>query len=144
MHFRKSYRWRFGDIDDAGIAYYPSFFHYFHGAFEDWWSDGLGRKYAEVMHGERFGLPAVRIECDFLAPLRYGDEPAIALGVRRLGESSVQLGFWIERDAVLICRAEITTVAVQLDTMRKQPIPPHWRERLAEFLLEPGEFPVGR
>ena len=31
MTFRKRYRWRFGDIDDAGIAYYPTFFHYYHG-----------------------------------------------------------------------------------------------------------------
>ena len=30
MIFTKRFRYRFGDIDDAGIAYYPSFFHYFH------------------------------------------------------------------------------------------------------------------
>lgn len=141
MQFRRHYRWRFGDIDDAGIAYYPSFFHYFHGAFEDWWADGLGKNYAEVMHGERFGLPAVRIECDFLRPLRYGDEPAIALGVLALGNASVRLGFWVERGEELACRAQITTVSVDLDSMRKQPIPSHWRPRLEQYLLQPGEFP---
>ena len=44
MIFTKRYRYRFGDIDDAGIAYYPAMFHYFHCCFEDWWSDGLDRR----------------------------------------------------------------------------------------------------
>jgi 4-hydroxybenzoyl-CoA thioesterase len=141
MHFRRRYRWRFGDIDAAGIAYYPSFFHYFHAAFEDWWSDGIGEAYADVMGRDHFGLPAVRIECDFLAPVRYGDEPEIALGVLALGASSVRLGFWIESAGSLRTRAEIVTVSVDLRTMAKRPIPAVRRAQLARFQLGAGEFP---
>jgi len=46
MKFEQRIRYRFGDIDDAGIAYYPKLLHCFHCAFEDWWSDALGRPYA--------------------------------------------------------------------------------------------------
>ena len=49
MIFTKRYRYRFGDIDYAGIAYYPSYFHYFHCAFEDWWSEGLHAPYDVVL-----------------------------------------------------------------------------------------------
>ena len=59
MIFTKRLRYRFGDIDDAGIAYYPSFFHYFHCAFEDWWNDHLEINYAELMHEGDLGFPAV-------------------------------------------------------------------------------------
>ena len=114
MHFCKRYRYRFGDIDDAGIAYYPSFFHYFHGCFEDWWSDALDKPYHELMHDDHLGLPAVRVECDFLRPVRYGDAPLIHLGVRRIGTASVAFGFWMtpqEVGADPLCRAAVSMAA---------------------------------
>ncbi len=85
MSFRTRVRYRFGDIDDAGIAYYPKLLHYFHCAFEDWWSDGLGRNYAKLMHEDKLGFPAVKIDAEFFAPISYGDEPTVHLGVLRIG-----------------------------------------------------------
>lgn len=35
MTFAQKLRYRFGDIDDAGIAYYPKLLHCFHCAFEE-------------------------------------------------------------------------------------------------------------
>ena len=146
MIFTKRYRYRFGDIDDAGIAYYPAMLHYFHCCFEDWWSDGLGTRYDKVLHDEKFGLPAVRIECDFLAPVRYGDEPDIHLGILNVGNASVRFGFWMTKEGHdgPICVAKITTVGVHMDTMQKQPVPAHWRERFAEFAIGEDEFPKAR
>ena len=143
MIFTKRYRYRFGDIDNAGIAYYPALLHYFHCCFEDWWSDGLGTPYPSVMHDEHFGLPAVNIQADFYSPIRYGDEPDISLGVLRLGNSSVQLGFWmaIEGRAGAACRARITTVSVDMRSMQKQPIPAAWRARFAGFAIEETDLP---
>ena len=145
MIFTKRLRYRFGDIDDAGIAYYPSLFHYFHCAFEDWWSDGLHTPYDRVVHDEKFGLPAVHIECDFFSPIRYGDEPDIHLGILRLGNSSVEFGYWMTRgaDPDPICRARITTVAVDMDTMAKQPVPARWRGAFQPFVISEAEYPRG-
>ena len=58
MSWKTRLRYRFGDIDEAGIAYYPKLLHYFHCAFEDWWSDALGHPYAKVIR-EGDGLGAV-------------------------------------------------------------------------------------
>jgi 4-hydroxybenzoyl-CoA thioesterase len=143
MIFDRRYRYRFGDIDHAGIAYYPKLLHYFHCCFEDWWGDALGRPYARLMSEDKLGLPAVRLEVDFMAPVRYGDEPVVHLGVLRIGTSSVEFGFWMTRDAdPPLCRARITTVAVHMDTMQKRPLPDEWRRRFADWLLHAGEFPV--
>ena len=144
MIFRKRYRYRFGDIDDAGIAYYPKLLHAFHCAMEDWWAEGLGTSYQQVMHGEKFGLPAVRLEVEFYEPIRYGDEPTIHLGVLRMGRSSVELGFWMTRGedpSRAACRARITTAAVDMDSLKSVPIPDRWRTAFADWQLAESEFP---
>ncbi len=146
MTYRTRLRYRFGDIDDAGIAYYPKLLHYFHCAFEDWWSDALQRPYALLMHEDKLGLPAVKLEAEFFAPVRYGDEPYVHIGVLRLGTSSVELGFWMTRDdeATPLCRARVLTAAVDMGTMQKRALPDIWRVRFREFALREEDFPRGR
>ncbi len=71
---------RFSDVDHAGIVYYPRFFHFFHVAFEELWRARIGsRAYVELLDQDRIGFPAVRAECDFKSPLRFGDTMAIHL-----------------------------------------------------------------
>ncbi|MCA8951355.1 MAG: acyl-CoA thioesterase [Planctomycetes bacterium] len=144
--WRTRLRYRFGDIDDAGIAYYPKLLHYFHCAFEDWWSDGLGRPYPTVLHEDKLGLPAVKLEAEFFAPVRYGDEPWVHLGVLRIGRSSVEFAFWMTRgdDPAPLCRMRVITAAVDMDSMQGRPLPDVWRERFAAFAIAEAEFPSGR
>ena len=89
MIFRKRYNYRFGDIDHAGIAYYPSLLHYFHVAMEDWWEEGLGRPYPALLIEDNYGMPAVKLEAEFFAPISYGDKPEICVGVLAVGNKSV-------------------------------------------------------
>jgi len=98
------------------------------------------------MHEDKLGLPAVHLDVDFFAPIRYGDEPIVHLGVLHLGESSVEFGFWMTHpaDPRPLCRARVTTVAVDMATMQKRALPQLWRDRLAAFQLADGEFPAGR
>ena len=146
MIFSRRYRYRFGDIDHAGIAYYPTLLHYFHCGFEDWWSDGLGFPYPAVMRADRLGLPAVKLDVEFYAPIRYGDEPTFHLGVLRMGTSSVEFGFWFTNGdgPPPLCRARVVTAAVHLDTMQKRELPAIWRERFEAFRIDDAEFPRGR
>jgi hypothetical protein len=110
MTFRTRLRYRFGDIDDAGIAYYPKLLHYFHCAFEDWWSDGLGHPYSKLMHDDKLGLPAVKLEAEFFAPVRYGDEPWVHIGVLQhrpvLGGVRLLDDAW-RRSAKPLCKARV-------------------------------------
>lgn len=146
MSFRTRVRYRFGDIDDAGIAYYPKLLHYFHCAFEDWWSDGLGRDYAKLMHEDKLGFPAVKIDAEFFAPISYGDEPTVHLGVLRIGGASLTLGFWMTKDGsdAPLCRARIVTASMHMGTRKKLELPAEWREKFAAFQIDEGDFPSGR
>ncbi|HEX5054634.1 MAG TPA: thioesterase family protein [Planctomycetota bacterium] len=146
MTFRTRLRYRFGDIDDAGIAYYPKLLHYFHCAFEDWWSDALQRPYPLLMHEDKLGLPAVKLEAEFYAPVRYGDEPFVHLGVLRVGTSSVEFGFWMTLgdEPRPVCRARVVTASVDMVTMQKCRLPDVWRTKFAAFALREEDFPRAR
>jgi 4-hydroxybenzoyl-CoA thioesterase len=91
---------RFADVDHAGIVYYPRFFHLFHMAFEELWRARMGaRAYSELIDRDRVGFPAVRAECDFHAPLRFGDTAEIEVTVARLGGKSITFHYRVYRAA---------------------------------------------
>ena len=146
MTFVTRLRYRFGDIDDAGIAYYPKLLHYFHCAFEDWFSDGLRIPYPKVMHEEKLGLTTVKLEAEFFSPVRYGDEPDVHLGVLRIGTKSVEFGFWMTRGVAPepLCRARVVTAVVNMETLQSEPLSDVWRQRFASFAMREEDFPRGR
>ncbi len=91
---------RFSDVDHAGIVYYPRFFHLFHVAFEELWRARIGaRAYADLLDRDRVGFPAVRAECDYKAPLRFGDTAEIEVSVSKLGDKSITFHYRVYRAA---------------------------------------------
>jgi 4-hydroxybenzoyl-CoA thioesterase len=100
MSFVYSTPVRFADVDHAGIVYYPRFFHLFHLAFEELWRARIGpRAYSELLDRDRIGFPAVRAECDFKQPLRFGDDAEIEVTVPRLGGKSITFRYRVYRAA---------------------------------------------
>ena len=89
---------RFSDVDHAGIVYYPRFFHYFHLAFEELWRARMGaRAYSDLIDRRKIGFPAVHAECEFSAPLRFGDSAEIELAVAKLGGKSITFHYRVFR-----------------------------------------------
>lgn len=135
---------RFADVDHAGIVYYPRFFHFFHLVFEEFWRARLGaRAYVELLDKDRVGFPAVRAECDYRAPLRFGDIAEIELRVLKLGRTSVTFGYRIYRaaegDVPRALAAEGRSVSAVVDLSRFVAVEPpaRVRELLAELLDAP-------
>jgi 4-hydroxybenzoyl-CoA thioesterase len=50
MPFHSILKIRFGDIDRAGIVYYPRFLHYFHVALEKFFHSELGVEYPVLVN----------------------------------------------------------------------------------------------
>ena len=46
---------RFGDVDPAGIAYYPKIFDFIHQAFESLWALHVGKRYYHLVSEDRLG-----------------------------------------------------------------------------------------
>ncbi len=121
---------RFGDVDGAGIVYYPRFFNYFHVAFEDFFNRNAGVPYDQILAKERVGFPTVHVETDFGIPLRHGDAIDVEMTVSKIGKSSFTSTYRVLRAGKLCARAEITTATVDLDQMQAIPIPDKYREAL--------------
>lgn len=98
--FRYATPVRFADVDHAGIVYYPRFFHLFHVAFEELWRARIGpHAYRELLDRDRVGFPAVRAECTYQAPLRFGDTAEIEVSIARLGAKSITFRYRVFRAA---------------------------------------------
>jgi len=127
---------RFDDVDGAGIVYYPQFFHLCHAAFEDFFDSAAPVSYPELVGERRLGFPTVAIQSEFHAPLSYGDIAIVELSVIEIGNASLKLGYDIrrKRDGAFCFHADITTVLVNLDTLKPTGIDPELRKILEQFL----------
>lgn len=116
---------RFGDIDRAGIVYYPRVLHYLHVAFEEFFARAVGVPYHRVIDRLRIGFPTVHLEADFLGPLRHGDSLRISLSVAGIGRSSVRFAYAIRRPGArgVAVRASLTAVAVDMRRFRPVRVP---------------------
>jgi len=136
MAFRARLKVRFGDIDRAGIVYYPRFVHYFHVALEEFFGQELGVDYATVVQKHRLGFPTVHLEADFRHPLEYGDHIDVEVRVLKLGSTSITWGYTVYRAGVgtgMVVEGHNVTVCVNLDTFEKAPLPSRLKERLEAY-----------
>jgi 4-hydroxybenzoyl-CoA thioesterase len=135
---------RFDDVDGAGIVYYPRFLHLCHAAFEDFFDDVAPFGYPQLISQKRLGFPTVHIEADFKAPLAYGDIAVVALSVVRVGTSSMAVAYEIfrKRDSTLCFTASITSVLINLDTQKPQPITDELRVVLERYLVQRAAPPT--
>jgi 4-hydroxybenzoyl-CoA thioesterase len=129
---------RFADVDHAGIVYYPRFFHLFHVAFEELWRERMGaRAYAELLDRDRVGFPAVRAECEFVAPLRFGDVVDVEVTIARLGAKSITFRYRIyraadERPRTLCADGQVVCAVVDLARFAAIAVP----ERISAMLAD--------
>ena len=98
MAFRSKLKIRFGDIDRAGIVYYPRFMHYFHVALEEFFASEVGIEYHAVVDTHRIGLPTVHLESDFSRPFSYGDNIEVEVRVLKIGRTSVTFGYRVFKE----------------------------------------------
>lgn len=124
---------RFGDLDPAGIVYYPRYLHFCHVGMEEYFRHVVGIDYPVVLAEHRLGLPAVRTEVEHRRPIRYGDAVVLEVEVVRVGDSSVE---WRDRflhagETRPSTEARIVTVCVDLASFTKTPVPAWLRAKLA-------------
>lgn len=132
MAYRAHLKIRFGDIDRAGIVYYPRFLHYFHVAMEYFFSDRLGIEYHDFIDNHRLGLPTVHLETDFSRPFGHGDDMEVEVNVLKVGKASITFGYRVFKkgDAEPRIVGHNVTVCINMDKFEKIEIPEWFREKL--------------
>lgn len=134
MPFRTSIPVRFGDVDHAGIVYYPHFFIYFHEAFEDMFNE-TGLSYVRMLDELKLGFPTVHIETDYKAPLRYGDRLDLDLSVPRIGRRSATLRYvgHRARDGALCVTCDLVCACVDMKSFKAADIPDEIRAMFTRY-----------
>ena len=127
--FRTTIIVRFGDLDPAGIAFYPNLVNYVQESFEDFCAGHVGRPYPDL-YREGIGFPTVKLEIEFLSPVRYGDHVDVDVAVEHVGRSSVRIRYEASVQGRPVFRARNTSVVVDMSTFRPMPVPAWLRERL--------------
>jgi 4-hydroxybenzoyl-CoA thioesterase len=115
---------RFEDVDAAGIVFFSCFLSYCHEAMEALFAP-LDGGYAGLIVARRIGMPAVRVEADFEAPLRYGDIVRIAVLVEQMGRTSCTFRHELtnKKDGTVVARVRHVVVLSDLRILQKIPIP---------------------
>ena len=81
------------------------------------------------------GVPSVRVEVDYKAPLRYGDVALIDVTVERVGEKSITLRHELTREAdgVAVATVRQVVVTARLSALGAVPVPDDVRALLARY-----------
>lgn len=121
--FEAPIRIRFGHCDPAGIVFFPQYLIMLNAVLEDWFTEGLGIPYNDLLGPRRIGTPTLRLECDFKAISRMGDVVNMALSVERLGNSSLILNMLCTCQEEVRFSARQVLVFTDLNSHRSIPIP---------------------
>lgn len=132
--FKHRHTVRFGEIDYAGIVYYPNFFDFYQQAEEEFMHH-LGYPYPHLLGILKQGFPIIHVEADFKNPVRYGDTIEIALTVAHLGTSSVTFHFDVYKAGQDTLCATATIGHALIDTLafKSIPIPAEMRIKLSAY-----------
>ena len=133
---------RFEEVDAAAIVFFGRYLGYCHEAMEAMLAPVDGG-YAGLVMTRKIGLPAVRVEADYKAPLRFGDSMQIAVTVEHIGTSSSVFRYEISRilpdrtlgDVVSLIRHIV--VLSDLTRLHSTPIPADVRRVLATHHIPP-------
>jgi 4-hydroxybenzoyl-CoA thioesterase len=124
---------RFQHCDMAGVVFVPQYFNLFNEVIEDWWEQGLGVAFNELLTVHRRGIPLRRVEGEFLAFSRLGEQVVFELVVHTIGRVSVDLQINGHGADTLRCWTKMTLVQVELSTGQVVRWSEQWRDKMELF-----------
>lgn len=124
---------RFAHCDPAGIIYYPQYFMLAHDSKEDWFRDGVGYPFKQMITADRRGFPIVKLDAEFRRASRLGDELDFEITVRGVGATSLKLDYRCVCGEEERMRLHSVLVMTDLDTGTAVRIPDWLRVRLAAY-----------
>jgi acyl-CoA thioester hydrolase len=80
---------------------------------------------------EDMGIIVARVEIDFRAPVRLGDEVEVTVRASRFGDKSFDLDHELLVDGNVVAEAKTVLVTYDYSKREPMPIPDEWRRKLA-------------
>jgi acyl-CoA thioester hydrolase len=128
---------QWGDVDLAGVVYFPHFFRYVDMA-EAAFYRSLGPTILELEESLGIRLPRLEATCRFVKPARYYDRLSVTLEIEQFGTKTVKYLFDIRRGDEAIAEGHLVIISVSMAEFKAVPLPQKLRE-----LLQPYAPPDG-
>jgi len=131
---------RFRDIDAMGHVNNAVFFTYFEEGRKLFLKDVLG-----IVHHSDYPFIMAHIECDYKAPLKLGETPALEVWIKDVGVKKFTFVYRMadpDDPSREYCRGESVMVFYDYGAARTVPIPDDVLERIAPYVEKSGEQPL--
>jgi 4-hydroxybenzoyl-CoA thioesterase len=92
-------------------------------AVEDYFDEVIDVSFQRMHVERRVGVPTVKLDCEFAAPSRLGDELDFLIEVESVGKSSANLKFDVRCDGEARFRAAVVLVCMNIGDGRPMPWP---------------------
>jgi acyl-CoA thioester hydrolase len=117
---------RFRDLDPMGHVNNAVFLTYLEQARVAFFSDKGAATGLEDMN-----MIIARVEIDFKAPVRLGQEVEVSVRASRFGTKSFDLDYELRVEGELVAVAKSVQVAYDYNRREPVPVPAEWREKLS-------------
>lgn len=121
---------RFGQVDAAGIVFYPRLHEMLSNTVEAWFAEALDAPWTRLHLEQNIGTPIVHTQCAYKRASRLGERLVFTLDVLRLGRSSFELAIAARCGDELRVDAEVRHAFVQLRPLVSRAIPEELRSRM--------------
>jgi 4-hydroxybenzoyl-CoA thioesterase len=121
---------RFGDVDAAGIVFYPRYFEMLNNAIEDWSAEVLGIDFGTMHLAQDMGMPIVDIRASFSVASILSDILTVRVTPLRIGKSSCVLRADFTCNGETRLFMEATIVCMRLSSRRSFPWAPEVRAKI--------------
>lgn len=132
--FLHELRVRYAECDRQGIVFNAHYLAYFDVAMTELWRAAFGSYNAMLEKG--VDVVVAEAQLRFERPARFDDQLTLEMGVSQLGNSSIVSEHRVRRDGDSLAQGKTRHVLVDLQTLRKTPIPDWMRAGLAPWVLE--------
>ena len=125
---------QFAETDMGGIVHFSQYYRYMEEA-EHAFFRSLGLSIVDTSHTPPVSWPRVTCSFDFLAPLRFEDEPTLTITLTRLGSKSISYRTDVTLSETKVATGTATIVCCELsdDGMISRPIPENIRAKLTPY-----------
>ena len=106
--FRMIRKVAFADTDASARAHFTAILRYVEEAEHEFFS-ARGMAVISDLHG----WPRVHVDCDYRAPLAFGDEVVVQIVVQVVGKTSLKYTFTVKKDEQLCAEGSMVIVRVE-------------------------------
>jgi 4-hydroxybenzoyl-CoA thioesterase len=128
---------RIQHCDSAGVVFTPEYFNLFTEVLEDWWEQGVGISFKDLIFTYQRAIPLRTFNGEFLVSSRLGDLLEFHLTVQEIRSTSVNIAIAAYNSGTKRCYVNMKFVQVALNSTQVIRWPEPWREKMRAYTALP-------